>query len=112
MIGILLAVSTACTSINQAEATKLVLLTPNAIESHVKMGADLAAEFDQTDQGQWVFRVYATNAPPPSSSLIGWYEVDPVTYEVRDWILDSKPIQVTPQLQAFQKRLHEQHCQN
>jgi hypothetical protein len=110
MFQILLAANIACSSISFFEAKQLVLLTPNAIESHAKLGADLAARFSQLDGKQWVFQVYATNSPPPGSDLVGWYEVDPQTYVVRDWILDGKPIQVSPQLQAFQNHLQKEHC--
>jgi hypothetical protein len=110
MLAILLAVSTSCSAISRSEAKQLVLLTPNVIQSQAELGADPVAEFSDFDGDQWVFHVYARNAPPFSSSLIGWYEVDPQTYVVRDWILDDKPIQTDAQLQVFQEQLRIEHC--
>lgn len=109
MIGVLLAASVACSPISRTEAVQLVLLTPAAIASRDKRGAVLAARFSQSDRRQWVFRVYATNTTSPSN-LIGWFEVDPYNYVVRDWIREDKPIQVSSELRAAQKRLRRSHC--
>jgi hypothetical protein len=108
MLSLLVASSLGCSALAPDEARSLVLLTPKVASVESWHGSDVAVRLMRIEAGQYLFR--ASSGGRPGADLIGWYSVDPLTYVIRNWVADGKPIQRSPEISALQARLHDAHC--